>query len=150
MKISKNMQVTILVILLIISSILLLVTKLERNALQKRIDLIYTNAISDSMAGLARDYTQLDTDEKAQLYYQTISNLRDATEVFYITSYKEHDYLLQTLNKLYTYLLFNKNENYEFEDTLHIFSFLGKVLVYPEDEQLISDFNDFIDSKKKQ
>lgn len=148
MKLSKNMQVTILVILLIISSILLLVTKSERNALQKKIDLIYTNAISDSMGGLAKDYTQLDTDEKAQLYYQTISNLRDATEVFYITSYKEHNYLSQTLNKLYTYLLFNKNENYEFEDTLYIFTFLGKILVYPEDEQIISDFNDFIDSKK--
>lgn len=45
-------------------------------------------------------------------------------------------------------MLRNQNENYEIEDKLYIFEFLGKILVYPDDNQLISDFNLFLDSKK--
>jgi hypothetical protein len=42
-----------------------------------------------------------------------------------------------------------QGENYEIEDAGHIFEFLGKILVYPYDNQKISDFNSFLDSKNK-
>ena len=115
--------------------------------MQRNIDLTFTNAISDSMSGLSKDYSKLSTDEKIQCYYQTISNLKDAMEVFHVSSYKEYDDLFQALNHLYIYLLKNHNENYEIDNTLYIYEFLLKVLVYPNDEQLISDFNNFLNNK---
>jgi hypothetical protein len=149
MKKSKKIMLFSLIILLIISSVLLFVGKTEKDVLQKNIDLVFTNAVSDSMGGLSMDYDKIDTEEKIRCYYQTLSNLHDALEVFHISSYKEYNELFQTLNRLYIYILKNKGENYEIDDKLSIFNFLGKVLVYPDDNQLISDFNSFLDSKSK-
>lgn len=149
MKISKKMMLFSLTILLIISSVLLFVGKTKKDVLQKNIDLVFTNAITDSMGGLSMGYDKMDTENKIRCYYQTLSNLHDALEVFHISSYREYNELFQTLNRLYIYILRNKGENYEIDDKLAIFTFLGKVLVYPDDNQLISDFNSFLDSKSK-
>ncbi len=149
MKISKNMMLFSLTILLIISSVLLFIGKIEKDGLQKEIDLVFTNAISDAMGGLSMDYDKIDTEEKIRCYYQSLSNLHDALEVFHISSYREYNELFQTLNRLHTYILKNKSENYEIDDKLTIYEFLVKILFYPDDNQLISDFNIFLDSKNK-
>ncbi len=144
MKILKRFLLPILILILVI---LLFFVKSEKDVMQRNIDLTFTNAISDAMGGLSKDYSKLSSDEKIQFYYQTFSNLKDAMEVFHVSSYKEYDNLFQTLNHLYIYLLENRNENYEIDNQLYIFEFLGKVLVYPNDEQLISDFNNFLNNK---
>lgn len=144
MKILKRFLLPILILILIV---LLFFVKSEKDVMQRNIDLTFTNAISDAMGGLSKDYSKLSSDEKIQCYYQTFSNLKDAMEVFHVSSYREYDNLFQTLNHLYIYLLENRNENYEINNQLYIFEFLGKVLVYPNDEQLISDFNNFINNK---
>ncbi len=144
MKILKRFLLPILILILIV---LLFFVKSEKDVMQRNIDLTFTNAISDAMGGLSKDYSKLSSDEKIQCYYQTFSNLKDAMEVFHVSSYKEYDNLFQTLNHLNIYLLENRNENYEIDNQLYIFEFLGKVLVYPNDEQLISDFNNFLNNK---
>jgi tRNA nucleotidyltransferase/poly(A) polymerase len=150
MKLSKKVMLFFLVLLLIILSVLLFKVKLEKVQMQKRIDLVFINAISDSMDGLSKDYVQMDSEQKIQYYYKTLYNLHDALEVLYASSYnKKYDNLVQTLNRLYIYLLKKQGENYEIEDAGHIFEFLGKILVYPYDNQKISDFNSFLDSKNK-
>ena len=146
MKILKRFLLPILIIILIV---LLFFVKSEKDVMQRNIDLTFTNSISDAMGGLSKDYSKLSTDEKIQCYYQTLSNLKDAMDVFHVFSYKEYDNLFQTLNHLYIYLLENRNENYEIDHQLYIFEFLGKVLVYPNDEQLISDFNNYLNYNKK-
>jgi hypothetical protein len=144
MKILKRFLLPILILILIV---LLFFVKSEKDVMQRNIDLTFTNAISDAMGGLSKDYSKLSTDEKIQCYYQTFSNFKDAMEVFHVSSYKKYDNLIQALNHLYIYLLENHNENYEIDNKLYIFEFLGKVLVYPNDEQLISDFNNFLNNK---
>ena len=144
MKIFKRFMMPILIVIL---TVLLLSVKSEKDVMQRKIDLTFTNAIGDAMGGLNRDYSKLSTDEKVQCYYQTLSNLKDAMEVFHVSSYKEYDNVFQTLNHLYVCLLENRNENYEIDNQLYIFEFLGKVMVYPNDEQLISDFNNFLNNK---
>lgn len=150
MKISRRLQFVILFLLLSILSLLLFIEKSEKekDVLQKKVDLVFTNSISDSMFGLSMDYSKLDDEQKIQFYYQTLYNLHDALEVFNVSSYRKYNNLFLTLNRLYTFLLRNKNDNFEIEDKLYIFEFLGKMLVYPDDNQLISDFNHFLDSKK--
>lgn len=150
MKLSKKIRSIILIILLIISSVLLLITKSQKDVLQERIDLVFTDAISDSMGGLNKDYSKLNLDEKSQLYYQTMSNLHDALEVFHATSYRKYDDMFLVLNKLYIHLLTNKDTSYEIKHKLYIFEFLGKILVFPEDIKLITDFNNFLDGKDAQ
>jgi hypothetical protein len=147
MKISDKKKSSILVVLLLLSLGLLFVVKSEKDELQKNIDLVFTNAISESMGGLNRDYKQIDYEEKIQCYYQTLSNLHDALDVFYTSNYKEYDNLYLALNRLYIYILGNQGERYEIDDKLYIYKFLAKILVYPEDNQVISDFNSFLDSK---
>ena len=146
MKILKRFMLPILILILII---LLFFVKSEKDVMQRKIDLTFTNAIRDAMGGLSRDYNKLSTDEKIQCYYQTLYNLKDAIEVFHVSSYKKYDNVFQTLNHLYIYLLENRNENYEIDNQSYIFEFLGKVMVYPNDEQLISDFNNFLNYNKK-
>lgn len=140
----RKLKKFLLPIIILILIVLLFIVKSEKDVMQRNIDLTFTNAISDSMSGLSKDYSKLSTDEKIQYYYQTFSNLKDAMEVFSISSYKEYEDLFQALNHLYIYLLKNRNENYEIDNKLYIYEFLGKVLVYPNDEQLISDFNNFL------
>lgn len=147
MKKLRKFLLPILILILIVLLFIVKSEKEEKDVMQRNIDLTFTNAISDSMSGLSKDYSKLSTDEKIQCYYQTFSNLKDAMEVFNVSSYKEYDNLFQALNHLYIYLLKNRNENYEIDDTLYIFEFLGKVLVFPNDEQLISDFNNFLNNK---
>ncbi len=141
MKILKRFMLPILILILIV---LLFFAKSEKDVMQRNIDLTFTNLIRDAMVGLSMDYSKLSTDEKIQCYYQTFYNLEGAIEVFHFSSYKEYDNLFQTLNHIYIYLLENRNENYEVDNQLYIFKFLGKVLVYPNDEQLISDFNNLL------
>lgn len=149
MKISKKIMLFSLIILLIISSVLLSEAKIKRDVLQKNIDNIFTNAVSDSMGGLSMDYDKIDTEEKIRFYYQTLSNLYDALEVFHISSYRENKELYQTLNRLYIHILRNKGENYEIDDQQSILNFLVKIVFYSDDDQLISDFNSFLDNKSK-
>ncbi len=101
MKILKRFLLPILILILIV---LLFLVKSEKDVMQRNIDLTFTNAISDAMGGLSKDYSKLSSDEKIQCYYQTFSNLKDAMEVFHVSSYKEYDNLYQTLNHLYIYL----------------------------------------------
>ncbi|MDF2908385.1 MAG: hypothetical protein K0R34_3706, partial [Herbinix sp.] len=143
----KNITKFLSPFLILMLIVLLFIVKSEKDELQRNIDRTFTNAISDSMSGLSKDYSKLSTDEKIQCYYQTFSNLKDAMEVFHVSSYKEYDNFFQALNHLYIYLLENHNENYEINNKLFIFEFLGKVLVYPNDEQLISDFNNSLNNK---
>ncbi|MGB4439310.1 MAG: hypothetical protein WBJ13_08840, partial [Sedimentibacter sp.] len=56
--------------------------------MQKNIDLIFTNAITDSMNGLSKGYNEIDNNQKVQYYYLIITNLKDALDVFNISSYK--------------------------------------------------------------
>ena len=148
MKTLNKYILLILVLLLIVTSTLILKTSAEKKVLQKNIDNIYINAISDSMDGLTKDYNLINTNEKIELYYKTLSNLRDALDVFYFTSYKEYNDLFITLNNLYIYLLENRNESYEINNDLYIHEFLGTILVSPDDKQKINDFNNSIGSKK--
>ena len=150
MKNPKKNMMLILSLLLSIAVVMLFMMKQDNDALQKSIDLTFTNAISDSMGGLSKDYSKIDADEKIQYYYQTVTNLKDALDVFHVTSYKDYDKYFEILNRLYIYLLENKDESYEIKGKLHIFEFLGKSLVYPDDSQLISDFNAYLDEKAKE
>ncbi len=146
-KLRKNI-VPILIILLLLSFTLLYIVKSEKDVLQKNVDLVFTNAISDSMNGINLDYSGISTNEKVRCYYQTVSNLNDALNIFHSTSYKEYDNLFQALNHLYIFLIDNYGETYEIEDKLYIFEFLGKVMVYPEDKELISEFDRYLDNKR--
>ena len=150
MKNPKKYMMPVLVLLLSITAVMLFMVKQNKDVLQKSIDLTFTNAISDSMSGLSKDYSKIDDDEKIQFYYQTVTNLKDALDVFHVTSYKDYDKYFETLNRLYIYLLENKNERYEIKGQLHIFEFLGKSLVFPDDSQVISDFNAYLDEKAKE
>ena len=145
MKDFKKNMIPILSLLLIFAFVMMFMMKQNKDVLQKSIDHTFTNAVSDSMSGLSMDYSKIDADEKIQYYYHTVANLRDALDVFHVTSYKKYDKYFETLNRLYIYLLENKNERYEIKGQSHIFEFLGKSLAYPDDIQLISDFNDYLD-----
>jgi hypothetical protein len=57
--------------------------------------------------------------------------------------------LFHALDRLYTYLTKNYADSYDIEDKLYIYEFLGKVMVFPDDEVLISDFESFLDNKSK-
>ena len=144
-----NKYITILVLLLIVTIAILVKIKFEKDVLQKNIDLAFANAISDSMSGLSKDYSKIDANEKIQYYYQTVTNLYDALELFNGSSYKEYDEYFNVLNRLYIYLLQNKNE-YEIEGQSKIFEFLGKSLSFTDDNQLIYDFNEYLDIKVKE
>ncbi len=145
----QNKFTTILVLLLVIILVILVKIKSEKDLMQKSIDLAFTNAISDSMSGLSKDYSKIDTNEKIQYYYQTVTNLKDASDIFYSTSYKDYDEYFNVLNRLYIYLLQNINE-YEIEGQSEIFEFLAKSLSLPDDNQVISNFNGYLDTKKKE
>ncbi|WP_312698850.1 hypothetical protein [Sedimentibacter sp.] len=149
MKIQKKNITPILVILLFIAIVMLFILQYKNDTLQDRIDDIFVNSILDSINGLSVNYSMLDHDEKIRYYYQTFDNLKSAIDVFSISSYKSHDEYLKTLNRLYIYLLNNKNENYEIEGQLRIFEFLNKSLVHPDDSQVFSDFNLYLDEKIK-
>jgi hypothetical protein len=117
--------------------------------IQKEVDRSFTTDISDAMGGLSIDYSKISASEKAYYYYQTVSNLHDALNIFYITSYKDNENLFHALDRLYTYLTKNYADSYDIEDKLYIYEFLGKVMVFPDDEVLISDFESFLDNKSK-
>lgn len=141
----KSIMLPLYALLLITTLVILFIIKSEKDVLQKNIDLIFTNAITDSMNGLSKGYNEIDNNQKIQYYYQIITNLKDALDVFHVSSYKEYDDFFQTLNRLYIYLLENHNATYEIDRQLYIFEFLGKIMVYPDDNQLISDFNSYLD-----
>lgn len=121
--------------------------KSERDALQKSVDLAYVNAITKSMDGLSRDYTSIDNNEKIQLYYKTLYYLESAINAFESTSYEEYNNLFYSLNNLYHYLIQNTNENYEIRNKGNIYEFLAKVVVSPEDNIRIDDFNKYFESQ---
>ena len=149
MKSLRSNMLTILVLLLIVILAILLKLKSEKDALQKNIDLTFKTAISDSMDGLAKDYSKIDSNQKIQYSYQTVINLKDALDVFHVSSYKNYEEYFLILNRLYLYLLENYNNKNEIDGKLYIFEFLGKSLVYPNDNELISDFNNYLDGKSK-
>ncbi|MDF2538834.1 MAG: hypothetical protein K0S76_1855 [Herbinix sp.] len=142
----KNL-IHILIILLIATSVMLFIVKSEKEVLQKNMDLAFTNAISDTMHGLGMDFDKMEVNNRIQYYYLAITNLKDALDLFHNTSYKEYDNLFQALLQLYSYWLPSDNGDYIIEDKLYIFEFLGKALVYPEDEKLITEFYNFIEQK---
>lgn len=146
----SNKYTTILVLALIIIIAILVKIKLEKDVLQKSIDLAFTNAISDSMSGLSKDYSKIDNSEKIQYYYQTVANLKNSLDIFHYTSYKGYDKYFNALNRLYIYLLQNKNENFEVDGQLMVFEFLAKTLSFPGDSQAITDFNNYLDEKAKE
>lgn len=145
----KNIKLIILILLLIILSSSLYVITCQNIYLHKNIDLVFTNAVSESMKGLSLDDSKLDLKQKAQCYYQTLYNLNDALEVFLLSSYKKHTDLYKTLSRLYIYLLDNENGSYEIDDKQYIFDFLGRIMFNPNDTQSISSFNSYLDIKSK-
>jgi hypothetical protein len=118
--------------------------------IQKEVDLSFINDITDAMDGLSKDYSKLSASEKTYYYYKTVSNLHDAQNIFYITSYKDHAKLYQVLDRLYIYLTKNYADSNDIEDKLYIHNFLGKIMSFPEDEELISEFVTFLNNKKKE
>lgn len=148
MKISRKTIQTLLIILLSFSLYMVIS---EKNLIQKRVDENFIGAISDSMSGFSKDYSVLSEDEKIKTYYQTIYGLKNAQNNFHITSYKEHEDIFQALNGLYIYLLTydHKNDDYEIEDKLYIYDTIWKIVGQPENEELVKEFNDFIENKKK-
>jgi hypothetical protein len=123
----------------------------EKNAMQKRVDQNFVEAISDSMSGLSKDYSMLSNEEKIKNYYQTICGLKNAQNCFHITSYKEKEGMFEALNGLYIYLLEydHKNNDYEIEDKSYIYDTIWKIVGQPENEELTTEFNSFIENKKK-
>lgn len=142
----SKMIIPILSVLLIITLSLLYIVKAERDVLQKSMDRNFTNSIMDSMDGLSVDSSKIDTNNKIRYYYQVITKLSDALNLFHSTSYKEYDAMFQTLNRLYIYLLEQENDTYVIDNKLYIHEFLGKVMVFPDDKELISDFNILLDN----
>jgi hypothetical protein len=118
--------------------------------IQKEVDISFVNDITDAMDGLSKDYSKISTSEKTYYYYKTVSNLHDARSIFYITSYKDHSNLYQVLDRLYTYLTKNYADSYDIEDKLYIHDLLGKVMAFPEDDELISEFETFLNNKNKE
>lgn len=151
MKIQIKFIQPLLVILLIITLILLFSVKSEKDALQKRVDQDFINAISFSMSAIARDYNKLSRDEKIIYYYQAEYGLKSAQDIFYISSYKKYDSIIQALNGLYIYLLEygNKNGDYEIKDSSYIFDTIWKIVGQLEDKELSAEFNTFIENRKK-
>jgi len=143
----KSIILPLYALLLIITLVILFIIKSEKDVLQKNMDLIFTNAISDSMSGLSKGYSEIDNNQKIQYYYQIITNLKEALDVFHVSSYKEYDDFFKTLNRLYIYLLENHNATYEIGGQSYIFEFLSKIMVYPDDNKLISDFNSYLDER---
>jgi hypothetical protein len=43
----------------------------------------------------------------------------------------------------------HKNDDYEIEDNSYIYDTIWKIVGQPEDEKLITEFNTFIENKKK-
>lgn len=150
MKNYKKYIIPVLGLLLTFTIVIVFLMKQNKDVLQKSIDNVFTNAVSDSMSGLSKDHSKIDADEKIQYYYQAVTNLKDALDVYHNTSYKDYDKYFEILNRLYIYLLENKNRNYEIREQTQIFEFLGKLLVYPDDSQLISNFNAYLDEMSKE
>lgn len=151
--VKKHSKTIILIILLIICSVALYINWVEKEALQKRADEVFTNTISEAMTGAAMDYSKLSVDEKIQFYYKMFYHLKDAQDIFHSTTYKEQDELYSAINQLYIYLLERRSESseyYEIEDGGYIYQFFGKVLVFPDDSELIEEFNTFIANKRKE
>ncbi len=160
MSIVKKLATPVLLLLLIVLALQYSEVKFKSETLQKNADIIFYKAIRDTMGGLGIDYDKTDKEQKLQSYYQITSNLYDAMEVFFITSYNDNEDLYKVLNSLYIYLLerygiadtltmeAEDESKYEIEDRLTIFEFLGKLIVYPEDKQITSDFKNFLDGKK--
>lgn len=148
MKISSKTTLTVLIILLSFS-LFMLFSKYD--SMQKGVDQIFYTAINDSTSGLAKDYSKLSNDEKTRIYYQTINGLKTAQDTFYLTSYKEHEGVFQVINELYIYLLIydTKKDDYEIEDRTYIYDTIWKMVWQPENEELVREFNKFIDDKKK-
>lgn len=145
----SKIVISILVVLLMISLSSLYIIKSERDVLQKNIDYNFKKSLSDSIVGLGIDNSKLDTNDKIRYYYHGISKLYDALNVFHTTSYKENNEMFQTLNRLYIYLLKQENDTYLIDNKLTILEFLGKVMVFPDNKELISDFNIFLDEQSK-
>ncbi len=147
MNIIRKNLLKIIAVLCFVIVFLLYKVSCEKNVLQKNMDFIFTNSISDAAGGLSKDYDQMDSVQIIQCYDQTLYNLYDAQEVFYQTSYKKYDDLFYTLNRIYFYIMDHHSERYEIENQGRIYEFLTKVICYPEDDQLIDDFNRFLDSQ---
>lgn len=161
-RIVKKLGVPVLILLLVITNIQLLEVKSESKSQQKKADIIYFKAISDTMEGINLNCSNVNREQKIQGFYQMLYNLKDAMEVFFITSYKENEDIYGVLNKLYIYLLENYvlpaegeanlgkgiQNDYVIENSLSIFEYLGKIMVYPNDKQVIADFNEFLDGRK--
>lgn len=148
---SKTIQTTLLILLLLITSVTLFIVMSEKNAMQNRVDQNFVEAISDSMSGLSKDYSKLSYDEKIKNYYQTIYGLKNTQNFFHISSYKEKEGMFEALNGLYIYLLEydHKNSDYEIEDKFYIYDTIWKIVSQPENEKLTTEFNSFIENKKK-
>ncbi|MDF2842410.1 MAG: hypothetical protein K0R00_836 [Herbinix sp.] len=149
----KKQSKTILIVLLLICLVALYINWSEKEAMQKRVDEVFTNTISRAMTGAAMDYRKLSVDEKIQYYYQMFYQLRDAQDIFHSTTYKENDKLYSAIDQLYIYLLekrYEGNEYYEIEDAGYIYKFFARVLVFPEESESIDEFNAFIANKRKE
>ena len=149
----KKQSKTILIVLLLICSVALYINWSEKEAMQKRVDEIFTNTMLEAIKGSTMDYSKLSVDEKIQYYYQMYYQLRDAQDIFHSTTYREYDNLYSAINQLYIYLLersYESNEYYEIEDAGYIYKFFSRVLAFPEESESIDEFNTFIANKRKE
>lgn len=149
MKNTKIFKKYILAVMLLVTLIFLIKIKSEKDTLQEKLDFIFTNSITESTVGLAMDYSKMRTEDKVQFYNQTLINLKHALDVFNTTSYKKYDDLFMVLSKLYIYLLEIRNTSYDIAKPNYIYEFLSKILVYPDDNQTIKEFNEFLIDKLK-
>lgn len=60
----RSVMLTLYPLLLIITLVILFIIKSEKDSLQKNIDFTFTNAISDSMSGLSKDYSKIDNNQR--------------------------------------------------------------------------------------
>jgi len=86
MKNTKIFKKYILAVMLLVTLILLIKIKSEKDTLQEKLDFIFTKSITESTVGLAMDYSKMRIEDKVQFYNQTLINLKHALDVFNTTS----------------------------------------------------------------
>lgn len=144
MKKNSKYLIILFVVLFFSSSSLLIINYSEKARLQKDIDQIYINAINDSMSGLSKSYDKLDENQRIIRHNEILTNLKDALEVFHLTSYQEEDEIFLVLNELYIKLLINQHDNnYFVENSGYLYGLLGEILFFPNNNQ-DEDLNSFL------
>jgi hypothetical protein len=124
-------------------------TKVELDALQKRVDLSFIDAINKSMDGVNVDYSELDNNTKIYYYHLLEYNLQHAMDLFFNSSYKDNQELYNVIQKLHFFIKDNYGDDYTIEEDVsyNIYKHLIQIMFNPNNMEAIEGLKSFIKDK---